>query len=70
MSLPIFGEIKRQKTIMIWSLILYNPIIACNKSFKVHFLDSHLDIFQENLREVSNTHRQQFHQDISTMEKW
>jgi hypothetical protein len=48
MSLPIFWEIIRQKTIMIWCLILYNPIMARNMSLKVHFLDSYLDFFQEN----------------------
>ena len=34
------------------------------------FLDSHLDVFPENLRAVRDEHRQWFHQDISTMEKW
>jgi len=29
-NVPIFGEIIRQKTIMIWCLILYNPIMARN----------------------------------------
>jgi len=68
--LPIFWEIIRQKTIVIWCLILYNPIMECNMSSKVHFLDFHVDFFQENLGGVSNMHRQQFHEDISTMEKW
>jgi len=44
--------------------------MACNMSLKVHFLDSHLDFFQENLSGVSDMHKEQFHQDISTMEKW
>jgi hypothetical protein len=38
-------------------------------SLKMHFLDSHLDFFPENLGVVSNKHREQFHQNISTMEK-
>jgi len=39
-----------------------------NTSLKVHFLDSHLRYFPENLGAV-NKHGQQFHQGISTMEK-
>jgi hypothetical protein len=35
----------------------------------VHVLDSHLDLFPENLGTVSNEHGEQFHQEISTMEK-
>jgi hypothetical protein len=38
-------------------------------SLKVHFLDSHLDFFPENLGAVSDEHGQRFHQDISNMEK-
>jgi hypothetical protein len=41
-----------------------------NMSLKVYFLDSHVDFFQENPGGVSYKHRQQFHQDISTLEKW
>jgi hypothetical protein len=39
-------------------------------SLKVHFLDSHLDFFPENLGAVSDEHGERFHQDISNMEKW
>jgi hypothetical protein len=56
-SLPIILGIIKQKT------------MGCNMSFKVHFLDSHLDFFQENPRAVSDEYRERFHQDISTMEK-
>jgi hypothetical protein len=38
-------------------------------SLKVHFLDSHLDFFPENLGVVSDEHGERFHQDISNMEK-
>ena len=41
----------------------------CNMSLKMHFLDSHLDFFPENLGAVSDEHRQRFRQDISSMEK-
>jgi hypothetical protein len=37
---------------------------------KLHFLDCHLDFFPKNLGEVSNEHRERYHQDISIMEKW
>jgi hypothetical protein len=35
----------------------------------VHFLDSHLDFFPENLGAVSDELRERFHQDIYNMEK-
>jgi hypothetical protein len=50
-------------------------IVGCFKfktamSLKVHFLDSHLDFFPENLGAVvSDELRERFHQDISNMEK-
>jgi hypothetical protein len=43
--------------------------MGCNMSLKVHFLDSHLDFFPENLGAVSDEHRERFHQDIYNMEK-
>jgi len=39
-------------------------------SLKIHFLESHLDFFPENLGEVSDKHGERFHQDIMTTEKW
>jgi hypothetical protein len=38
-------------------------------SLKLHFLDSHLDLFLKNLEEVSDEHGKRFHQDISIMKK-
>jgi len=38
-------------------------------SLKIHFLESLLDFFPENLGEVSDEHGEKFHQDIITMEK-
>jgi len=49
-------------------LVQYKAV-GYNISLKVHFLDSHRDFLPENLEEVSNDHKQRFHQDISTMEK-
>lgn len=43
--------------------------MGCNMSLKIHFLDSHLDFFPENLGAVSDEHGERFHQDISAMEK-
>jgi len=44
--------------------------MGCNRSLKIHFLESHLDFFLENLGEVCDKHGERFHQDITTMEKW
>ena len=38
-------------------------------SLKIHFLESHLDFFPENLSKVSDEHGERFHQNIMTMEK-
>ena len=42
-------------------------VMGCNMSFKIHLLDSHLDLFPENLGAVSDEHGERFHQDISVM---
>ncbi|KZC05217.1 hypothetical protein WN55_08824 [Dufourea novaeangliae] len=43
--------------------------MVCNMSLKVHFLDSHLNVFPENLGAANDEHGERFHQDISCMEK-
>ena len=43
--------------------------MGCNMSLKLHFLKSHLELFPENLGEVSDEQGERFHQDISTMER-
>jgi len=43
--------------------------MGCNMSLKIHFLESHLDFFPENLGEVSDEPGERFHQDIMAMEK-
>jgi len=50
-------------------LILYKAM-GWNMSLKIHFLESHLDFFPENLSEVSDEHDDRFHQDNMTTEKW
>jgi hypothetical protein len=36
---------------------------------KIHFLESHLDSFLQNLHEVSDEHGEGFHRDITAMAK-
>ena len=43
--------------------------MGCNMSLKIHFLDSHLDFFPDNLGAVIDEHGEHFHQDISALEK-
>ncbi|KDR06722.1 hypothetical protein L798_04105 [Zootermopsis nevadensis] len=43
--------------------------MGCNISLKMHFLNSHLDVFLNNLGSVSDEHDERFHQDISTLER-
>ncbi|GBO11908.1 hypothetical protein AVEN_227220-1 [Araneus ventricosus] len=44
-------------------------ILGCSKSSEVHFLDSHLDYFPENLGAVSEEQGERFHRDIKEMER-
>ncbi|GBL94200.1 hypothetical protein AVEN_163521-1 [Araneus ventricosus] len=44
-------------------------ILGRSMSLKVHFLDSHLDYFPENLGAVSEEQGERFHQDIKEMER-
>ena len=53
--------------------LVHNLIYACqdikaNMSIKMHFLNSHLDRFPENLGDVSDEQGERFHQDIKEME--
>jgi hypothetical protein len=50
-------------------LLMAYKAMGCNMSLKVHFLDSNLDFFPDNLGAISDEHRERFHQDISNMEK-
>ena len=43
--------------------------LGCNMSVKLHYLDSHLDKFPENLGDVSDEQGERFHQDIKVMEE-
>jgi hypothetical protein len=37
--------------------------MGCNMSLKIHFLESKLNFFSENLGEVGDEHGERFHQD-------
>lgn len=54
---------------IIWELIFAYKALGCNMSLKIHFLESHLDFFPENLGAVSDEHGERFHQDIIHIEK-
>lgn len=40
-----------------------------NMSLKIHFLDSHLDFFPDNLGDVSDEHGERFHQEMKSIER-
>ena len=42
--------------------------LGCSMSLKIHFLESHLKFFPENMGAVSDEHGERFHQEISEME--
>lgn len=42
--------------------------MGANMSLKIHFLDSHLDFFHDNLGAVSDEHGERFHQEILYIE--
>jgi hypothetical protein len=50
-------------------LLLSYRRLKCNQSLKVHFLESHLDYFPENLGAVSDEHGERFHQDVRCIER-
>ena len=43
--------------------------LGCNMSIKLHFLNSHLDQFPDNLGAVSDEQGERFHQDLKIMEE-
>ncbi|CAK9829696.1 hypothetical protein ANTRET_LOCUS6991 [Anthophora retusa] len=42
--------------------------IGINMSLKIHFLQSHLNLFQENLGDISDEHGERFHQEMKTID--
>ena len=64
------GEQKYRKfKDLVETLLSYFHHLYCNMSIKLHFLNSHLDQFNENLDDVSDEQGERFHQDIITMEE-
>ena len=49
---------------VVQDLLTSYKAMGCNTSLKIHFLESHLDFFLENLSEVSDKHGERFHPDI------
>ena len=50
-------------------MLLASRDMGCNMSIKLHFLNSHLDQFPENLVAVSDEQGERFHQDLMMMEE-
>ena len=50
-------------------LIVNYHAMGCLMNLKVHFLDSHLEYFPENLGDYSEEQGERFHQDIKEMER-
>ena len=42
--------------------------LGCNMSLKLHFMDSNLNFFPENMCDVSDEHGKRFPQEVSKME--
>ena len=57
--------IRRNKYNTKWHLVGF----LFHMSLKIHFLESQLDFFPQNLGEVSDEHSEIFHQDIMAMER-
>jgi hypothetical protein len=54
---------------VVQDLLTSYKVMGCNMTLKIHFLESHLDFFPENLGEVCDEQGERFHQDIMAMEK-
>jgi len=54
---------------VVQDLLTSYKAMGCNMKMKIHFLESHLDCFPENLGEVSDEHGERFRQDILALEK-
>jgi len=52
---------------VVQDLLTSYKAMGCNMSLKIHFLESHLDFFSENLGEVNDEHGERFQQDIMAM---
>lgn len=55
--------------VLVTRMLLAFRDLGCNMSVKLHFLNSHLDQFPQNLGAVSDEQGEHFHQDLMTMEE-
>jgi hypothetical protein len=44
-------------------------VLGCNMNIKLHFLNSQIDCFPENLGSLSEEQGERFHQDITEIER-
>jgi len=51
---------------VVQDLLTSYTVMGCES--EIHFLESHLDFYPENLNEVSDEHGERFHQDIMAKE--
>ena len=50
--------------------LLYSyDVLGCKMSLKVHFLESHLNFFHENLGNISDEPGERFYQNVAIIEK-
>jgi len=54
---------------VVQELLTSYKAFGCNMSLKIHFLESQLNLFPENIGEVSDEHGERFHQEILSMGK-
>jgi len=54
---------------VVQNLLTSYKTVGCNMSQKIHFLETHLNFFPENLGEVSDENGESFHQDFMAMKK-
>ncbi|GBL84988.1 hypothetical protein AVEN_42236-1 [Araneus ventricosus] len=65
-----FGNKKKYNYKSIVEEMIKNfKILSCSMGLNVHFLDSHLNYFTENLGAVSEEQGERFHQDIKEKER-
>ena len=72
MQCTSFWEILRTlttKTLYLQRMLAAYKAQGCNISLKVHFLQSHIEYFPENLRAYSEEQGERFHQDVHDFER-
>lgn len=62
------NKAKNYESLIAKMLTSYHKM-GCRMSLKIHLLDAHLDIFPDNLGDVSDEQGERFHQDIARIER-